>query len=156
MVDGTASLDLGKAKLTQPMAIGNGQDALGGTYLSTSVTDYNWDGQGKYPADSGQAQFPITVSKGGSYTVWLKMFYENVDANSFWVVVDNGPGIKMGNEDAGYNTWKWVNWRDGDPNNKVTVNLSPGAHTITIIGREAGAKLSGIVLSDDASYVPKN
>jgi hypothetical protein len=96
----------------------------------------------------------VDVPVGGDYAVWLRMRYAGLEGNSVWLRVDNADAIKVGNEDAGYKTWKWVGWRDGDTKRPVVVKLSPGQHDIRLIGRESGAAVDSIILTSDTAKHP--
>lgn len=142
------------AQLSGPMVTGEGQDATGGRYINTTRSDQGWNGVGS-PPPTGEATLQVEVPRDGTYAIWARMWYEHVNANSFWLIVDDGPAIKVGNEDQGYETWKWVGWRDGDTNNRVQVELTAGVHTIRLVGREAGTRIDTVVVTDDLNYTPE-
>lgn len=130
--------------------------APGGQYLSTSKSSRDWNGTGAIPAGAGTASFTIDVSQSGRYAVWTRMQYQNVDANSLWLVVDNRPALLLGNEDGGYRVWRWVGWHDGNPGARVAVDLGVGQHTLTVVSREGGTRFDSLLLTDDLNYKPAN
>lgn len=139
--------------------LGSGMVATGdasapnGQFIASSTGSREWNGSGSLPK-AGTATFPVYVPQGGRYAVWVEMNYQNVDANSLWLVVDNQRGVLLGNEDSGYRVWKWVGWRDGNVSARVSVDLTAGVHTVTIVSREAGTRFSDLMLTQDLNYKP--
>ena len=148
-------VDIRVASIREPMVINQDSDSPDREYLETTRSDQSWDGVGQPPTDTGSATVAIEIPQEGRYAIWARMYYQHVDANSFWIRIDEQRAIKMGNEDGGYEQWKWVGWQDGYTGDRVVVDLSQGIHTLEIIGREEGARLDSIVITDDLSYVPQ-
>ena len=136
------------------MTLNAGDTASGGDYLVTSSTDQSWDGTGTPPGDAGSASVDIQIPEDGTYAIWTHMWYAGSDGNSYWLKIDESPAIKVGNEDSGYQIWKWVGWHDGSPSNGMAVKLTAGQHTFQIIGREAGARIGQIIVTNDLTYIP--
>lgn len=147
-------MTLSRAVVREPMVAAR-DSASGVTYLETTRSDREWDGTGRPPVDTGSATVNVTVAEGDEYALWAHMYYQHIDANSFWIRIDNGPPIKMGNDDGRYGQWNWVGWRDGYDGNRVVVELSRGSHTIEILGREEGARIDSILVTSDLDYVPR-
>ncbi len=145
--------DLGSAQLSGAMAVGSDSGAAGGRYIYSTVSDTGWDGKGN-PPPTGQAAISVEVPHDGSYAVWAHMWYDNVNANSYWLIIDNQPAIRVGNEDSGYRQWKWVGWHDS-PNSRITVELTAGTHTVRLIGRESGARVDRVLVTDDLNNTPQ-
>ncbi len=143
-MDGTA------AQVSGPMAVGADPGAAGGQYIYSTVSDTGWDGKGN-PPPTGEANFSVTVPHDGNYAIWAHLWYANVNANSYWLIVDNQTAIRVGNEDEGYRQWKWVGWRDDSPSNRIWVPLTAGSHTIRMVGREAGTRLDRVVVTDNGN-----
>lgn len=142
------------ATLTAPLKATRDAGALAGSYVATTKTNQGWNGKGTPPSDTGSAALTVEVPHDGTYVVWTRMFYDSVQGNSYWLIIDDGQGIKVGNEDGNYKVWKWVNWSDGNANQVIEVELTAGTHTLKLVGREAGARIDTILLTDDPSYVP--
>lgn len=138
----------------EPMVVGS-DAASGNSYLQTAKSDRTWDGTGRPPTDTGSATVNVEVPKEGRYAIWARMYYEHLDANSFWLRIDDQRAIKVGNEDDGYDQWKWVGWQDGNTGDRIVVDLDQGSHSIQILGREEGARIESIVVTDDLNYVPR-
>ncbi len=148
------SIDAGSAQLSGAMAVTEDSGAPSGRYIESTVSDQEWDGRGDPPA-TGEATVQVVVPHDGEYAIWSRMWYGHVDANSYWLIVDNQPAMKVGNDASGYKSWKWVGWRDGSPSNRVTAELTAGVHTLRIVGREAGARIDQLLVTDDLDYVPR-
>ncbi|MHB1159673.1 MAG: hypothetical protein ACYC3V_04995 [Chloroflexota bacterium] len=144
----------GQAQLSGPMAMGADDGAANGQYVYSTVSDTGWNGRGN-PPPTGEAVLSVEVPRDGSYAVWARMWYGNVNANSYWLIVDSQPPIRLGNDDGGYRQWKWVGWHDDSPKNRVAVELATGQHTLRLVGRESGTRLDRVLLTDDPNYVPQ-
>ncbi len=145
---------VGAAEVAGPII--SGRDAASGiTYLEATRSDRDWDGTGSPPVNTGSAAINVTVDESGRYAVGAHMYYLSLDANSFWLRVDDQPAVKMGNEDGGYDQWKWVGWRDGDAGNRTVIDLDQGSHTIQILGREEGTRIESIIVTGEMDYKPQ-
>ena len=153
-VPGELRVAAASGSIAAPMAVVKDPSAISGSYLVTTETDQSWDGSGTPPTNTGSATITVQVPKDGTYIVWTRMYYDNLQGNSYWLVVDNGQSFKVGNEDAGYHAWKWVDWSDGNTTQTIKVKLKAGKHTLTLVGREAGARIDTIILTEDPKYVP--
>lgn len=137
------------------MAVAEDPEALGGSCIFATASEQQWDGRGTPPASTGEAILEIDLQRGGTYVVWTRMWYAGPDGNSYWLIIDDRPAMKVGNDDQGYRAWKWVNWHDGARSNRVTVELAGGHHTIRLVGREAGTRIDTVLLTDDLGYQPQ-
>lgn len=144
----------GQAQLSGPMAMGADDGAANGQYVYSTVSDTGWNGRGNPPA-TGEAALSVEVPRDGTYSVWARMWYENVNANSYWLIVDGQQPIRLGNDDGDYRQWKWVGWRDDSPKNRVTVELTAGQHTLRLVGRESGTRIDRVLLTDDPNFAPQ-
>jgi len=149
-----AQVDLSTAVIKAPMVARRDAELSENVYLETTQSDQTWNGVGRAPTTTGSASVTIDVAHEGEYAIWARMYYQNVDANSFWIRIDDQPAIKMGNEDDGYGEWRWVGWRDGNTGDRATVSLSEGSHTLEIIGREKGTRIDSVIITDDLDYLP--
>ncbi len=76
--------------------------------------------------------------------------------NSYTVEIDGTTcGVVVGdNAAATANTWKWVDYQNGTTSSKITVSLTAGTHTITMIGREDNVKVDRVLLVGNQACVP--
>ncbi|WP_238751851.1 Kelch repeat-containing protein [Neolewinella maritima] len=91
----------------------------------------------------------VTLDRAGAYPLYFRLDAIDNGKNSFWVRVDNGPWIKFWKLPNGQNLltkgFEWV--RVNDDGRALDLQLSAGAHTITVANREAGTRLDKIYLS---------
>ena len=93
----------------------------------------------------------VDVPADGEYTLWCRVWWEDECANSFTVRIDDSAPFLFG-ENATYKTWHWVRYpvaRTARP-----IRLAKGAHSISFLNREDGARLDQVVLSADKRFVP--
>jgi len=110
---------------------------------------------------SSTIKFTVNITKAANYYIWGRFFFEgsNNSPNSFYVNVDARTKLKFGNNLDYYNRWHWGgdgSKETGLPGKLALGWLSVGRHTITVSGREPGAKvmLDMILLTSNANYIP--
>jgi hypothetical protein len=130
------------------LAIASDPAASGGQYVTTTT------------ANTGSVTFTFTAPSAGSYYVWGKIEAVNGDSDSWFVSADGGPTDVYDDAQSWGSFWQWtkVNGR-GTSGTPLTLNprvftLGAGTHTITIGGREAGAKLDQVFITNDSTFVP--
>ncbi len=107
------------------------------------------------PSDKGVATTSVSVSEAGTYRVWSRVQVPDTSNNSYYLEIgDTLCGVVVGDSGIAANQWTWVDYRDGNSSNKISVNLSAGSHTIRMVGREDGVKLDRIILTKDTACVP--
>lgn len=96
-----------------------------------------------------------TTTGGNTYRVWSRIKAPDTTNNSFYLQVDGGCAILVGNSNSiPANTWTWVNYKDGNTSSFIDVSLSAGSHTITIIGNEPGVGVDKLLMTKNLSCVP--
>ena len=140
----THVLEAERAALTPPMRV----ERQGGVTFLVSPADrtrmdelYDLDGSGK---PTGRAKFELSISEGGQYAIWGRLFAPNGGSNSLWFSLDGQPETSWGVSTAAFNKWSWLAPVDGK-----LWELKPGRHTITVRTREAGSRLDRIVVTND-------
>jgi len=98
------------------------------------------------PADTGYAEYKISVSTSGLYQFWGRCRWYDACGNSFFILVDTKTTTSKTPyvTDQVFQKWHWV------PGPKL--RLSKGVHTIRIQNREDGAQMDQWVLTT----TPKN
>lgn len=120
--------------------------ASGNAYLEVPL------GVGKTPkVKAGTAKIKVEIPADGTYTVWLRTYWEGECSNTFLVQIDDRPPFLIG-ADATFHAWHWVKY----PVSKMTPppTMAKGPHTLTIIHREDGVRLDQLLLASDPRYVP--
>jgi hypothetical protein len=134
--------------LVPPMVAISDKDVSGGKYISSD-------------ADSeGMALYDFSVPTAGSYVIWARVYGPSSSSDSTFVLIDNGTQdiFDMAEDNHGVWQWKPVNGRgSGGP---LTLNprlfpLAAGQHRLIIRGREAGARIDKLVITDDLNYKPQ-
>lgn len=113
-------------------------------------------------ANSGTASFTLNVPKAGTYYLWSRVLAPSYTNDSFTVTVNGASDVFDAAEDCQSTNWQWavLNGRGttGTPKalNPRTLKLNQGDNTIVFAGREAYTGLDRLVVTDDASFVPKD
>jgi hypothetical protein len=131
--------------------------AIRGSMTGSMSTNggYISDTTGGTPATAGTATYYFNLTNAGAYTLTASANAPNASANSFYVAVDAFPTDP-------YDIWDMpitvgfsnvpVSWRGTSTNStyeaaqflpKVWSNLTAGAHTLIVVGREPGAQVAG-------------
>lgn len=109
------------------------------------------------PTNTGRVTLTAdtTTTGGNTYRVWSRIKAPDTTNNSFYLQVDGGCTILVGNSNSiPANTWTWVNYKDGNTSSFIDVALSAGSHTITIIGNEPGVGVDKLLMTKNLSCVP--
>jgi hypothetical protein len=102
------------------------------------------------PIDKGVAVGTVSVTTGGSYTVWSRIKPGNDAGNSYYLQIDDGCPVVIGDQNGMVPLeWAWVDYRDGVSTNKYSVNLTSGTHIVKMIGRESGVRLDRVLFSPE-------
>jgi hypothetical protein len=114
-------------------------------------------------ARDGTVTFTLDVARAGAHVLWGRVLAPGADANSFLVSLDGAPeavwdipGREPGRA-AGRWTWDPISAREwnGRRIDPLVLDLRPGHHVLRVRGREAGARLDGVLLTDDLAYRPR-
>jgi hypothetical protein len=110
--------------------------ASGGAYLAVT---------GSGPRDPGTyATYRLTVTKGGSFRVWLRGYGADGSSDSFYLRVDGGALVV-----ATLTQGQWGWHRVG-----TAITLNDGPHTLTLLQRENGARVDKLLLTRDSKLTP--
>ena len=111
--------------------------------------DANWT------TTSPELQYTVNFSTTGTYYVWSRITASGRHANSYWLQVDTGCPIDVGDlSGMGTNYWVWVNYSNGNPNVVTALQLTAGTHLVKMYDREPGVDLDRLILTPDRSCVP--
>lgn len=124
-----------------PFQVGKDGETSGGKFIEILQQ------AGNHGNVDGEAAYIFKVARGGNYTLWLRVWWLDSCANSFFVVMDNGERIKYADEEI-YKEWHWVSMGN------LSYRLLPGEHRLRILNREDGAKLDEILLIRDPLCLP--
>jgi hypothetical protein len=105
-------------------------------------------------ANGGKAVFNFTITNAGNYVIETLVNADAENANSFFVNVDAQPEDPAMIWDIEVTTGfekRVVSWRgagdsSSDEFSPKHFNLTPGAHTIVVVGREPDTQLKSLVI----------
>lgn len=107
------------------------------------------------PSTYGLVTVTYSVPAAGTYRVWTRMQAPDGVNNSFYLQVDGGCPITVGDSGLATNQLTWVDWKDGNAASKVDIQLTAGAHTFVLTGREPGVVVDRVVLNTNAACIPQ-
>jgi len=102
----------------------------------------------------GTATMQLSIPTAGTYRLWTRMNVPDATNNSYLLEVDGSTCFTVGDSGIAAKTWTWVNYQNGNTGSFVSMNLSAGAHTIKVIGREPSVKLDRILAVSDQNCIP--
>lgn len=106
------------------------------------------------PTNTGTSTMSATTI-AGTYRVWARMKAADSNNNSFYLRIDSGCAILVGdNSQISSSTWTWVDYQNGVTSNKINATLTAGNHVITIIGNEAGVSVDKILMTKNLTCIP--
>lgn len=129
--------------ITPPMEILESPDASGGYYVATDIFD------------QGGVTFTFSVPHDDYYYIHILAQAPDDGSDSYHVLIDGSYSDVCDILPRGHPQFNWdkVNGRYyyGDPR---VFNLTAGLHTITFKGRETGAKLDKLVITNNSGDLP--
>ncbi len=132
-----------------PMMTRSHADASGGQYVASATSE------------QGTVRFEFDVEQAGEYVVSARVLAPSANQDSFFVSIDGGPeDVFDAAEGTWGSEWQWMvlNGRGGTGRplalNPRILTLSPGHHTLTFRGREAGTGLDRIMITQETGSVP--
>lgn len=104
--------------------------------------------------DFGTATTTVNIPTTGTYRIWSRVLAPDTTNNSYLLEVDGNTCYVVGDSSLTPDTWTWVDYQNANSASKVEQNLTAGTHTLKLIGREAGVKVSRLLLVSDLACVP--
>ncbi len=83
-------------------------------------------------------EMPITITKDTTYYIYGRFNNANTSSDAVWIKIDNGAFELLDNKTT--TGWQWLELK--------SLNLTVGAHTITIAFAEAGVKFDKLVVKN--------
>ncbi|MCE5218707.1 hypothetical protein LLH03_16970 [bacterium] len=96
------------------------------------------DAAGK-PIDHGRMAFSFTTPDAGTYDVWVRVLWPATTANSYFLQVDDGEAVVLGQDEA-FGRWHWVKAARAYP-------LTAGKHTLLLRTRETDTRADVVVIA---------
>lgn len=99
-------------------------------------------------AERGSAGAIVSIPHDGQWYVWARVFWVDTRSNSFTLRFNNDPNApRTVLTDDKYAEFHWLRAPAG-------YFLSQGRHTLHVDGREVGARLDRVIITDDQTYHP--
>lgn len=96
----------------------------------------------------------VSVPENGTYKLWVRMSAPDTTNNAVQAQIDTGSVVRVGDGGLTPNTWTWVDYKNGDKNNKTSFSLNSGTRKVTLTGVEPGVKVDRVLLTNE-SCVPE-
>ncbi len=94
------------------------------------------------------------VPTAGTYRVWSRIQAPDATNNSYYLQVDGGCAITVGDATIASGSWVWVDYQDGLSTSKTNLTLTAGNHTFVLTGREPDVMVDRVVFAADTACVP--
>ncbi len=106
------------------------------------------------PLNSASVTLSLNLSSGGIFKVWTRMLPTGSNADSFYLQVDGGCSITVGDlVNLPVNSWLWINSTSGT-SIPLTMSLPSGSHVVRLIGREQNVRIDRLLFTLDQTCVP--
>ena len=102
----------------------------------------------------GLVTVTYNVPVSGTYRVWSRIIAPDSTNNSYYLQVDGGCAINVGDATIPTNQLTFVDYQDGNSATKINVPLTAGNHTFVLTGREPGVSVDRVVFALNASCLP--
>ncbi|MEQ8819157.1 MAG: O-antigen ligase family protein [Sumerlaeia bacterium] len=130
------------SRIQAPMELASQAGASrGGTVRIPEGVGAGWREEG-----GGSASWVVDVPAAGEYSLWARTWWEDACGNAFFLKVNDGPQLILGN-DADFRRWHWVGIE--------RLRLSAGENTLLLSNREDGVHLDKLLITNDPTFVPK-
>jgi hypothetical protein len=118
----------------------------------------------------GIMTYTIKIEEEGDYYVYARIapqkgfwrsmnYYVDESDTGFLLIVDNSCPILMGDEliyepEDGDLEWKWVDYAEGDQDNKVIFHLTARTHVVKIVGYRFGLHVDRLIFTTSNDVFP--
>lgn len=102
-------------------------------------------GRGWCGEAGGMAVCDSDIPQSDTYTVWLRVKWQDGCQNAVYLQIDNGHKITVGN-DAIFNVWHWVKTE--------FFTMDRGKHKLTLSNHSPGIKIDKLEITNDPRYTP--
>jgi hypothetical protein len=94
------------------------------------------------------------IPTAGTYRIWTRIQAPDTVNNSYFLQVDGGCAINVGDASITPGSLVWVDYQDGVASTKITMSLAAGNHTFVLTGREPDVIVDRVVFASDQNCVP--
>ncbi|MDP3941210.1 MAG: right-handed parallel beta-helix repeat-containing protein [bacterium] len=98
----------------------------------------------------------VDIPTTGTYRVWSRLRSADGQSNSYFLRIDDTCAIFDGGTPLEQNIWTWVDYQDGNPNQKIDLPLTAGPHVVTLIAKENEIDIDRLIFAADTSCMPSD
>jgi len=102
----------------------------------------------------GSVTVNYNLPTAGTYRVWSRIEAPDATNNSYYLQVDGGCPINVGDGTLVANQLVWVDYSDGVSTTKINMTLTAGNHTFVLTGHEPNVIVDRVVFAGDPNCVP--
>ncbi len=150
----TVRVEAEAGAITGPLTTVNDNAYSGCNYVSTPTDAGQSDTSGTGTPNLGNTTITFYVPMDATYHIWGRIYGPSSSSDSFWVSYDGGDPF----------TYKWfmtngsVTWdqlqNENTGTDPQTIFFTRGTHTLMFRGREDGARIDVIDITNNPSYSP--
>lgn len=102
----------------------------------------------------GLVTVTYNVPVSGTFRVWSRIIAPDSTNNSYYLQVDGGCPINVGDAAITPNQLIFVDYQDGNTATKINLPLTAGNHTFVLTGREPGVSVDRVVFALNPACSP--
>lgn len=123
--------------------------------IAYDVSSGAWAGAYVTSGTSNESAHSFYISKNDNYAIWVRISDENNNADAVKLSINGGEEIILG-DDALNNplAFRWVDFKNGNPEDKLTISLTQGKYTLNLKDIEPGTKIDSIIITNDLNFIP--
>lgn len=105
------------------------------------------------PTDTGVAKKSFAIVSAGTYRLWAHVHTSSSGDSALAMAIDNGCPISVGGSKLTAGAFSWVD-HIGNSTTPISIELTSGAHTLAVAGKDANVGIDRVILLADSSCVP--
>lgn len=148
---GLAYLEAEDGLVMPDMTVAEAPDASGGRYVWTEGVS------GARGGSDGSVTWRLDIARAADYYVWGRVLTPTDDDDSFFLAL-SGEDLDYGPAEwhtGRHDVWTWTPFREPGVKKPAAVAMPGGAVRLEIHGREDGAKLDRLMITDDPGLAPE-
>lgn len=102
--------------------------------------------------DHGTVSTTVNIPETATYYIWSRMKASG-DFDTFFLEIDGNDCIWVGGPQDS-NKWNWINFKDHNPDKRISKHMTKGNHSLKIIGNDENVLLDRIAFVSDANCKP--
>lgn len=131
------------SEIAAPMRVADDAEGAGG---GACIELPLGSGQGWRGEALGHVTYRVEVAKADAYTVWARVLWQDGCTNAFFMRVEGGPRLVVGN-DAIFGAWHWVN--------SAPMAFAEGLNHLRVENHSDGTALDKLIVTNDPLFEPE-